>query len=113
MDPQSTLDHSATSSAVNVNISCADPSRPQPQRTSVARTSPASVSARIAATALLEHPPSGKATLDPGRWPNKEPRFPGEDGGRSLAQMADGDLDAALQLLADRAQYITSASGAA
>jgi hypothetical protein len=77
-----------------------------------ARPGPASVSARIAATGLLEHP-SSKATLDPGRSPNKEPRFPGEDGGRSLAEMADGDLDAALQLLADRAQYITGASGAA
>ena len=41
------------------------------------------------------------------------PRFPGEDGGRSLAEMAQRDLDAALQLLADRAQYITGASGAA
>jgi hypothetical protein len=40
-------------------------------------------------------------------------RFPGEDGGRSLAEMAHRDLDAALQLLADRAQYITGASGAA
>src|SRR5579864_7281315 len=40
-------------------------------------------------------------------------RFPGEDGGRSLAEMAQSDLDAALQLLADRAQYITGASGAA
>src|SRR3974390_1115324 len=40
-------------------------------------------------------------------------RFPGEDGGRSLAEMAQRDLDAALQLLADRAQYITGASGAA
>ncbi len=40
-------------------------------------------------------------------------RFPGEDGGRSLAEMAYRDLDAALQLLADRAQYITGASGAA
>ena len=35
------------------------------------------------------------------------------DGGRSLAEMAQRDLDAALQLLADRAQYITGASGAA
>jgi hypothetical protein len=41
------------------------------------------------------------------------PRFPGEDAGRSLAEMAHADLDAALQLLADRAQYITGASGAA
>jgi hypothetical protein len=40
-------------------------------------------------------------------------RFPGEDSGRSLAKMAEADLDAALQLLADRAQYITGASGAA
>jgi GAF domain len=39
--------------------------------------------------------------------------FPGEDGGRSLAEMAQRDLDAALHLLADRAQYITGASGAA
>ncbi len=41
------------------------------------------------------------------------PRFPAEDSGRSLAEMAERDLDAALQLLADRAQYITGASGAA
>jgi len=40
-------------------------------------------------------------------------RFPGEDGGKSLAEMAHRDLDAALQLLADRAQYITGANGAA
>src|ERR1700722_10863661 len=39
--------------------------------------------------------------------------FPGEDGGHSLAEMARCDLDAALQLLTDRAQYITGASGAA
>ena len=41
------------------------------------------------------------------------PRFPTEDGGHSLAEMARRDLDAALQLLAERAQYITGASGAA
>src|ERR1041385_4823132 len=40
-------------------------------------------------------------------------RFPAEDGGRSLAEMAQSDLDDALQLLADRAQYITGANGAA
>lgn len=40
-------------------------------------------------------------------------RFPGEDGVHSLAEMARRDLDAALQLLADRAQYITGATGAA
>ncbi len=41
------------------------------------------------------------------------PRFPGKDGGRSLAEMAYSDLDAALHLLAERAQYITGANGAA
>ncbi len=40
-------------------------------------------------------------------------RFPGEDGGKSLSAMAQRDLDATLQLLAERAQYITGASGAA
>ncbi len=40
-------------------------------------------------------------------------RFPAEDAGRSLADVAQRDLDAALQLLTDRAQYITGASGAA
>jgi putative methionine-R-sulfoxide reductase with GAF domain len=39
-------------------------------------------------------------------------RFP-EDGGRSLAEMAERDLAATLQLLAERAQYITGATGAA
>src|SRR6266851_6561512 len=40
-------------------------------------------------------------------------RFPGEDGGKSLSEMAQRDLNTALQLLAERAQYITGASGAA
>src|SRR5271169_1377661 len=40
-------------------------------------------------------------------------RFPGEDGGYSMAEVAQRDLDAALQLLVNRAQYITGASGAA
>jgi len=40
-------------------------------------------------------------------------RFPGEDGGRSLNELAVKDLEATLQLLAERAQYITGASGAA
>jgi putative methionine-R-sulfoxide reductase with GAF domain len=42
-----------------------------------------------------------------------EVRFPGEDGGKSLAEMAERDLTATLQLLAERAQYITGATGAA
>ncbi len=70
--------------------------------TSASRSATASVSAGIAyANAHLPQAPK------PG------PRFPGEDGGRSLAEMAHRDLDAALQLLAERAQYITRASGAA
>lgn len=40
-------------------------------------------------------------------------RFPAEDGGQSLSGMAQRDLRAALQLLTERAQYITGASGAA
>lgn len=39
--------------------------------------------------------------------------FPGDDGGLSLTEMARRDLQATLQLLAERAQYITGASGAA
>ena len=39
--------------------------------------------------------------------------FPGQDRGVSLTDMAQRDLDAELQLLADGAQYITGASGAA
>ncbi len=69
---------------------------------SASRSAIASVSAGIAAAnAHLPKP------AEPG------PRFPGEDGGRSLAEMAYRDLDAALQLLAERALYITGASGAA
>jgi putative methionine-R-sulfoxide reductase with GAF domain len=39
-------------------------------------------------------------------------RFPGEDGGKALAETARGDLDAALQLLVERARYITGAMAA-
>ncbi len=39
--------------------------------------------------------------------------FPAGDGGNTVAEMARRDLDAALQLLANRAQYITGATGAA
>jgi hypothetical protein len=70
-------------------------------------TSP-SVSAGIAAAnALAAAGAAGEAGWHVG------PRFPGEDGGHSMAEMAQRDLDAALQLLADRAQYITGAGGAA
>jgi putative methionine-R-sulfoxide reductase with GAF domain len=55
----------------------------------------------------------------PGRQGQGEPpgsaslRFPAEDGGKSLAELAQRDLAVALRLLAERAQYITGASGAA
>jgi putative methionine-R-sulfoxide reductase with GAF domain len=45
--------------------------------------------------------------------PPSSPRFPADDGGKSLTEMAQRDLEAALQLLAERARYITGASGAA
>jgi hypothetical protein len=44
---------------------------------------------------------------------NASARLPSEGTGSSLAEMAQRDLDAALQLLADRAQYITGSTGAA
>jgi len=69
---------------------------------STTRTPQASISAALAAASAGTHP-----TL------SSPLRFPGDDGGRSLAEMAQSDLDAALQLLADRAQYITGAHGAA
>jgi putative methionine-R-sulfoxide reductase with GAF domain len=40
-------------------------------------------------------------------------RIAADDGSKSLTEMAQRDLEAALQLLAERAQYITGASGAA
>jgi putative methionine-R-sulfoxide reductase with GAF domain len=52
-------------------------------------------------------------TNRPTNEPASEVRFPGEDGGKSLAEMAERDLGATLQLLAERAQYITGATGGA
>ncbi len=66
--------------------------------TSATRSAMASVSAASAHLPILQ---------DPG------PRLPGNDGGRLVAEMAYSDLDAALHLLAERAQYITGANGAA
>jgi hypothetical protein len=91
MDHQSILDQSLASSAMQGTM----------PGTSAPRSSPPSVSAGIA-TASAHHAKSAEGG----------PRFPAEDGGRSLAAMACRDLDAALQLLAERAQYITGASGA-
>ncbi len=66
------------------------------------RNQQTSVSAALAAAAA-----EARAGMTPAM------RFPPEDSGRSLAEMAHRDLDAALQLLASRAQYITGANGAA
>jgi putative methionine-R-sulfoxide reductase with GAF domain len=63
------------------------------------------------------HPGAGKTEIPPPfALPESKPeplRFPAEDGGHCLTEMAGRDLDATLQLLAERAQYITGASGAA
>jgi hypothetical protein len=77
-------------------------------QSSVSRSSNPSVSAGIAAANAQA------ASGNPGDagW-HGSPRFPGKDSGHSMAEMAQRDLDAALQLLADRAQYITGAGGAA
>jgi putative methionine-R-sulfoxide reductase with GAF domain len=62
------------------------------------------------------------AELPSQRWPGTAAapetappgmRFPADVSGRSLAEMAQRDLSATLQLLAERAQYITGATGAA
>src|SRR5712671_5124027 len=90
MDHQSILDLNLPSHAVEGNVSGIFASR----------STPASVSAGIAAASAQAR--SAEAAQ----------LFPNEDGGRSLAAMACRDLEAALQLLADRAQYITCASGA-
>jgi hypothetical protein len=68
----------------------------------------------------LDHHPSppAEAAVAPANPRATDPlgtalRFSTEDGECSPHEMAHADLDAALQLLADRAQYITGASGAA
>lgn len=92
MDHYSILDHSSPSPALQGETS----------GVSAPGIASTSVSAAIAAAnALLPAPPDTAS------------RFPGEDAGHSLAEMAHHDLDAALQLLAERAQYITGASGTA
>jgi hypothetical protein len=94
MDHQSAVDQNSALPAVERDM----------PGTSANRSATASVSAGIA-----------DANTHPSQPAEPAPRFPGEDGGRSLslAEMAHIDLDAALQLLSERAQYITGASGAA
>ena len=91
MDHQSIVEQTPAPPVVGAGVSVAN----------VSRTAPPSVSAGIAAASAHQPKPA-----------NPSQRFPGEDGGRSLTAMAYRDLDAALQLLAERAQYITGASGA-
>jgi len=73
---------------------------------------------------IFDQPESGNAPQVPGAVGRRDSaaparvspqplRFPGDDAGTSLADMAQRDLDATLHLLAERAQYITGASGAA
>lgn len=62
---------------------------------------------------LDPEPGTPEAPLFPQRQSSRDLQFPGEDGGESLATWARRDLEATLQLLADRAQYITGGSGAA
>ena len=63
-------------------------------------------SSPMSLTPVPPKPPSSSAHGD------DAVRFPGEDGGKSLAETARGDLDAALQLLVERAKYITGALAA-
>jgi hypothetical protein len=61
----------------------------------------------------MMQPTGAAAGLQLARNPLESLRFPAEDGGQSLAAWARRDLEATLQLLADRAQYITGGTGAA
>jgi putative methionine-R-sulfoxide reductase with GAF domain len=58
-------------------------------------------------------PPEGESASRLPDKPHLTLRFPGPNEGISLTEMAQRDLNATLQLLAERAQYITGASGAA
>src|SRR6476646_8929325 len=64
-------------------------------------------------TGEAAHDPRNGASDPAGANGQDDVRFPAEDGGKSLAEMAERDLAATLQLLAERAQYITGATGAA
>ncbi len=100
MDHYSIVDHDQNSMPLGSELG----PESDVSQNAASRSAQGSVSAAI----LAVNAASGTA---PGSGPGL--RFPGEDGGRSLADMAGRDLDAALQLLAERAQYITEASGAA
>lgn len=104
MEPNATLDQA--SPAIDPRLAAAGIIEPHVedavQQGSATRTAQGSISAVLAAANTGVHCSAASSV-----------RFPAEDGGHSLAEMAQRDLDAALQLLADRAQYITGAAGAA
>jgi putative methionine-R-sulfoxide reductase with GAF domain len=58
-------------------------------------------------------PPPGSAAAKEEFLPPPPSQLSADAGSKSLMEMARRDLEAALQLLAERAQYITGASGAA
>src|SRR5258708_15635416 len=91
MDQHSILDHNSASPAVEGETPVSGGSR----------SGPASVTAGIAA-----------ASAHPAHSAEAEPRFPGQNGGRSLAEIAHIDLDAAPQILAERAPYNNPTHGA-
>ncbi len=67
------------------------------------------------ASPLIPAPPAPlkpQAASAPHGQASEPVRFPGEDGGKSLSETAREDLDAALQLLVERAKYITGALAA-
>src|ERR1035438_6865189 len=108
MKPYSTLEPTSPEAGVaRVAASVGAKSAELQAKQTVEENNPTRVRQASVSAALVAARAETNATLAAGV------RFPGEDGGRSLADMAESDLDAALQLLADRAQYITGASGAA
>ena len=69
--------------------------------------------ARLAAPRARESA-TVRAEVEPrGELASSRMRVPREDHATSLAELAESDLDAILQLLAERAEYITNATGAA
>jgi len=102
MDEFSILDGSETATQSGL-----EPVLDADMQPGTSRTPPGSVSAAIAAANAIGIASPGAAGVHSGV------SVPGDESSRSSAGMAQPDLEAALQLLAERAQYITGASGAA
>ena len=117
MEPYSSFDYASLATEAAVTESNGTESEKPVQQNNGRRTPPASVSAGLGAVRAEAGACLSSAGLASDKLASanlaSSVRFPGEDGGRSLADMAQRDLDAALQLLVDRAQYITGASGVA